>query len=91
MVMAIPKPLDDLTALLDFEDLRKLTVVDEAGTLVEVVRNLEIEPQNGRITQVATHTGGVLGLGGTTRTIAAQDIRSIGADVMMVAVSGAAP
>lgn len=84
-------PPGDLSTLPGVEDLRKLKVVDEAGTLVGVVRDIEIDPQDGRVTQVETHAGGVLGIGGTTRTIAAEDVRSIGAEVMMVAVSGAAP
>jgi sporulation protein YlmC with PRC-barrel domain len=81
-------PEGSLTTLPGLGDLRKLKVVDEAGTLLGTVRDVEIDPQDGRITQVATHAGGVLGIGGTTRTIAVQEIRSVGADVMMVAVSG---
>jgi len=64
--------------------MRKLKVVDESGTLVGTVRELEIDPQTGAVTQVEVHTGGMLGMGGTTTTIAAGEIGSIGEEVMIV-------
>jgi sporulation protein YlmC with PRC-barrel domain len=58
MVMTIPTCLGELSAPLGFEELRKLKVVDEAVTFVGVVQDLEIDLQDGCITQVEIHAGG---------------------------------
>ncbi len=76
----------DQAALVDLATLYALKVVDEGGTSIGTVQDVEIDPQSGVVTQVETHTGGVLGLGGTTTTIVAADIRSIGAEVLLTAV-----
>jgi sporulation protein YlmC with PRC-barrel domain len=50
----------------DLDALRKLMVVDRAGTLLGTISRVEIDPATGAITQLAAHTGGMLGMGGTT-------------------------
>ena len=73
----------------NLRDLGKLKVVDEAGTFLGTPREVEIDPQDGRIARLQVHRGGVLGLGGDTYLVIGADIRSIGDDVMVV--HGAAP
>ena len=66
------------------DDLGKLKVVDEAGTLLGTVHEVDFDPQTGAITEVQVRKGGVLGIGGTTHRIAADDIASVGNEVMVV-------
>ena len=73
-----------LLRLARLADLTKLKVVDEDGTFVGNVTELEIDPRDGRISEVAAHRGGVLGLGGTSVPISASAIRSIGPEVIIV-------
>lgn len=65
--------------------LKRLKVVDEAGTHLGTVSGIEVDQVTGQVLGLAAHKGGLLGLGGETTTIAAGDIRSIGAEVMTVA------
>jgi len=73
-----------LSSLPDIDAMRKLKVVGEDGTSIGTVKELDVDQQRGVITQVEAHTGGVLGMGGTTMTIVAADIRSIGEEVLLV-------
>lgn len=75
-----------LSALSDVAAVRALKVVDEGGTFVGTVKALDVDPGSGAVTQLEAHTGGLLGLGGTTTTVVAADIRSIGAEVLLTAV-----
>jgi sporulation protein YlmC with PRC-barrel domain len=67
------------------DDFLKLKTVDESGTLVGTVSQLEIDPATGRLVSLDVHKGGVLGLGGTTTTVAAEQIRAIGPELVTVA------
>lgn len=64
--------------------LRKLKVVDHAGTVLGTISRVEIDPASGAITQLAVHMGGMLGMGGTTTTIDARAIVSVGPELMTV-------
>ncbi len=75
-----------LASLPGIATMRTLKVVDEGGTFIGMVKELDVDPQSGVITQVDTHTGGVLGMGGTTTIIVAADIRSIGDEVLLTTV-----
>ena len=72
--------------LLRLEELVKLRVLDEAGTFLGTVSGLDIDPADGRISEVRAHQGGVLGLGGTTHTIPGEQIRSASHELLVVAV-----
>jgi sporulation protein YlmC with PRC-barrel domain len=80
------KPEGPLATMMGLDDLAKCKVVDEAGTLVGTIGAVEIDPQDGRITQLQARQGGVLGIGRTTETIAASEISSIGPDIVVIAV-----
>lgn len=75
--------------LLGLEALTKLKAVDEAGTFIGTISQVEIDPATGRIVGLEAHRGGVLGLGGTTTTIAAEQIRAIGPEIVTVAMAEA--
>jgi sporulation protein YlmC with PRC-barrel domain len=81
--------------LLDLDALRKLKIVDHAGTLLGTISRVEIDPASGAITQLSAHKGGMLGMGGTITPIDAQAIVSVGPELMTVnteaAVLAAAP
>jgi sporulation protein YlmC with PRC-barrel domain len=63
----------------------KLKAVDESGTLVGTVSQLDIDATTGRLVSLDAHRGGVLGLGGTTTTVAAEHIRAVGPELVTVA------
>ncbi len=79
-----------ISTLPRLEQLKKLKVVDEAGTLLGTVHDVQIEPGDGRITELHTRKGGVLGVGGETHTITAGEITSVGDEVLVVPVRPAA-
>ena len=66
------------------DDLMSLSAVNVAGTLLGKVSELEIDEQDGRLTKLEVHRGGVLGIGGTTVTILPSAIRSIGPKLITV-------
>ena len=66
------------------DELGKMKVVNEGGTLLGTVSGVEIEPQDGQVTELQVHKGGVLGIGGTSHTIAAKDVISSSGDVITV-------
>ena len=72
------KPESESTHLPGLDQIGKLKVVNEAGTLLGTVHTVEIDAQGGAITQVQTHKGGVLGIGGSTYTIPSKQIIRLG-------------
>lgn len=78
-----------LAQLPGMERLTKLKVVDESGDYIGRLNELDFDPQSGKVTDVRTHEGGVLGIGGKNLTIQAADIRSVGDELMVVAAQPA--
>ena len=68
----------------DLDALKKLKVVDNAGTLLGTISRVEIDPASGAITELAAHKGGMLGMGGTTTPIDARAIVSVGPELVTV-------
>jgi sporulation protein YlmC with PRC-barrel domain len=81
-----PSSEASLSALRGSAAMRALKVVDEGGTFVGTVKSIEVDPASGAVTSVEAHTGGMLGMGGTTTPIAADEIRSIGDEVLLTTV-----
>jgi sporulation protein YlmC with PRC-barrel domain len=77
--------LGQLTGL---ADLRKLKVVDEAGTLLGTVQAVEFDPLTGHVVRLQARKGGVLGVGADTTAIDAASIRSVGSEVLTVGAGG---
>lgn len=76
--------------LIDLDQIKKLQVVDAAGTLIGSVETLEIEPTTGRLATLTAHKGGLLGLGGTSATIEAGAVQSVGGEIITISSSGLA-
>jgi sporulation protein YlmC with PRC-barrel domain len=77
-------------ALPGLSQLKKRTVVDQAGTLVGTISGIALDPATGQMTGIAVRKGGLLGLGGTTTTIDPAAIRGVG-DALLTVVTGGAP
>lgn len=75
--------------LVELGKLTGLKVVDTAGSLLGMVKRIEIDPADGRILTLETHQGGLLGIGGTTSIIAAGAVQGIGPE--MLTVTGVLP
>jgi len=74
--------------LVEFDALKKLKVVDAAGTFVGTINDLELDPATGRAIQMTVHKGGILGFSGETTTITAGAINSVGAEVITINTAG---
>jgi sporulation protein YlmC with PRC-barrel domain len=70
--------------LRNLDALRKLKIVDHAGTLLGTISRVDIDPTTGAITQFTAHTGGMLGLGGTTTPVDTRAIVSVGPELLTV-------
>lgn len=74
----------DMAAYRTLDQMLKLKVLDQAGTLHGTVHSLDIDLTSGKIASVEAHKGGVLGMGGTTMAVPAGRVTSIGAEVVVV-------
>ena len=73
-----------LAGMPGLDDLHKLKVVDEAGTFLGTVHELEVAPDSGHVTEVRTQKGGVFGIGAQRHEVAAGDITSVGNEVLVI-------
>ncbi len=71
-------------ALLDLHALKRLKIVDQAGTFLGTLSDVDVDPVSGQITRLVAHKGGLLGLGGTTTPIASTAIVMVGQDLLTV-------
>lgn len=70
--------------LLDLEALRKLKIVNQDGTFLGKLSDLEFDPRDGHVTHLAAHKGGVLGMGGTTTPIGTNASLAAGRELLTV-------
>jgi sporulation protein YlmC with PRC-barrel domain len=80
-----------LGALPSLRALLGLEVLDAAGKRWGRLEELDIDPADGRITELAVRRSGVLGLGGGTERVPATALRSLGPDVVVVEARPAPP
>lgn len=73
-----------LDSLRGLDDLTDLPVVNGEGTHLGQVREIEVQQHDGRLVELSVHRGGMLGIGGTTVTVPAAAIRSIGPKIVTV-------
>jgi sporulation protein YlmC with PRC-barrel domain len=66
-------------------ELKKLKVVDEAGTYLGTIRTVEFDPMSGQVQRLVAEQGGVLGVGRHKETIDGQAVRGVGSDLLTVA------
>ncbi len=71
-------------ALLDLQALKKLKIVDQAGTFLGTLSDVDVDPLSGQITRLTAHKGGLLGMGGTTTTLESTAIVMVGQDLLTV-------
>lgn len=71
-------------ALLDLQALKKLKIVDQAGTFLGTLSEVDVDPLSGQITRLTAHKGGLLGMGGTTTTLESTAIVMVGQDLLTV-------
>jgi sporulation protein YlmC with PRC-barrel domain len=76
--------LGDLRSL---QELGKLKIVDQAGTFLGTLSDLDVDPDTGQITRLTAHTGGMLGMGGTTTVLEADMILTVGPEMLTVATA----
>jgi sporulation protein YlmC with PRC-barrel domain len=69
-------------------DLKKLKVVDEAGTFLGKIAKIELDPVTGHVARLVARRGGILGVGGSNPTIEVTAIRSVGSEVLTVGTDG---
>jgi sporulation protein YlmC with PRC-barrel domain len=84
-----PSAQHPLAQLPTLSSLLKLHVVDVTGTRQGDLGELEINPQDGRISALVVHQGGVFGVGGRRLTVPVGDLRSLGPQVVMIEVPAA--
>ena len=68
-------------------ELKKLKVVDEAGTYVGTVQAVHFDPESGRVERLVAQSGGVLGLGRRGMDIEGTNVRSVGPDLLTITSS----
>jgi sporulation protein YlmC with PRC-barrel domain len=61
-----------------------MLVVTAGGKLIGEARDLEFDPEDGRLVSLAIRQGGVLGIGGTTRSVPASELQALGPEFIMV-------
>jgi len=69
------------------DDFLKLKVVDESGAFIGNVNQVDVDVLNGQLLSINAHKGGVLGLGGTTTAIPAEQIHAIGQELVTVSIN----
>jgi len=73
-----------MDALLDLRALKRLKIVDQAGTFLGTLSEVDVDPVSGQITKLVAHEGGVLGMGGTTTSIPSTAIVMVGQELLTV-------
>lgn len=96
---AITVPSEDVTRVagtggaidrsVDLGTLEKLKVVDQNGTYLGTVSEVEVDPASGQIIQLSAHHGGVFGIGGETTTLGRDALAGVGTDILTVRVAPA--
>lgn len=66
------------------DQVTKLKIVDESGSLLGTITDFEFDQQSGQLERLEGHRGGTFGIGGTTFHVPAQAIRSVGAEMIVV-------
>jgi uncharacterized protein YrrD len=79
-----PSTAGVMDALLDLQALGKLKIVDQSGTFLGTLADVEVAPVSGQITRLEAHKGGVLGMGGTTTPIEPAAIVTVGTELLTV-------
>jgi len=79
-----------LATLPGLEQMRQLKVVDERGDYLGKVADIDVDTATGKIVEIRTQEGGVLGIGARHATFTADDVRSVGDELIVVAARSSA-
>ncbi len=71
-------------ALLDLQALKRLKIVDQAGTFLGTLSDVDVDPVSGEVTKLVAHKGGLLGMGGTNTPIPSTAIVMVGQELLTV-------
>ena len=80
----VPAKGGEFDALIDFDALKKLKVVDATGTFVGTINDIELEPTTGHTLTLLVHKGGLLGFGGESTRVKAEAINSVGSELITI-------
>jgi sporulation protein YlmC with PRC-barrel domain len=83
-VTQTPSTGSALGSLVGLHELGKLKIVDQAGTFLGTISDVDVDPASGQITRLTAHKGGLLGMGGTTTSIDAGAILMVGPELLTV-------
>jgi sporulation protein YlmC with PRC-barrel domain len=67
--------------------LTGLSVMNQGGAIIGSVDDVEFDEENGQITALLVHRGGVLGIGGARAAVPASAIRGVGPNLITVDTS----
>ncbi len=70
------------STLVGWDALQKRKVVDESGTLLGTVNNMDLDTTTGEVLNLTVRKGGMLGLGGATTEVEATRIKSVGPELI---------
>ncbi len=70
------------STLVGWQALQKRKVVDETGTLLGTVNDMDVDTTTGLVVVLIVHKGGMLGFGGETIEVQATRIKSVGAELI---------
>ena len=73
--------------LLGLDQLRKLKVVDEAGTFIGTVHGVRLDPGTGTVLELVARRGGILTVGQHETVIPADAILKVGDEVLTVSAA----
>lgn len=76
-----------LEPMLALDEIEKLKIVDQAGTFLGTIDELDVDHESGQITRLTAHKGGLLGVGGTTTPIETTAILMVGPEHLTVTTS----
>lgn len=75
---------DGASQLAGLGEMSKRKVVDEEGTFLGVVQDVEVDPTTGAITELAAQKATAFGLGRASAVVAASEVTSVGDEMIVV-------
>jgi sporulation protein YlmC with PRC-barrel domain len=85
-IVQAPADNNDMTER-GISTLTGLPVMNQGGTIIGSVDDVEFDEENGQITALLVQRGGLLGIGGAHETVPASAIRGIGPNLITVDTS----
>ena len=74
-----------------FAQVKGLRVINADGSVLGELRDVDVAPEAGRVAGIEVHRGGIFGMGGSSQTIPASHLRSLGPDFVTADTPSAPP